>query len=73
MDPFNGGVPMFPGGNRGRLPNAGPFPGARHDPIFPDSNFRPGRGGGMRDMGGRSGRSGGVGGNRLFPGGGFGF
>ncbi|XP_072026155.1 F-box only protein 7-like [Amphiura filiformis] len=65
LDPFSGAVPMLPGGRRGRLPNAGPFPGARHDPIFPESDFRLGRGGGLRDA--TSGRSSG---NRLFPGGG---
>ncbi len=55
---------MFPGRGGGRLPNAGPFPGARHDPVFPESDIRPGRGGGLRDVTGR--RSG----NRMFPGGG---
>lgn len=73
LDPFGGAPPPGFGrpGNRG-LPNAGPFPGARHDPIFPHSNSRPGRGGGLRDlMGGRNAR----GGQRPFPpgGGGFGF
>ncbi|XP_072174133.1 F-box only protein 7-like [Diadema setosum] len=53
LDPFNSraALPGFPA--PGSLPMPGPLvPGPRHDPIFPnpDSDLRPGHGGGMRDM-----------------------